>query len=68
MKSIYRLCVRTAAVLLLMAASCYAGPRVFMPQRNFTFEPVPDGTVLTHEYIVQNHGDEPLEILEIGTT
>ncbi len=68
MKSVYCLFVWMTAALLLIAAPCHAGPRLFMPHRSFTFEPVPDGAVVTHDYIVKNQGDEPLEILEIGTT
>ncbi len=68
MKLIYCFFVWTAACVLFVSAPCHAGPRLFMPHRNFTFEPVPDGTVVTHDYIVQNHGDEPLEIVEIGTS
>ncbi len=68
MKSIYYFLVWGAVCLLCVPGLCHAEPKLVMPHRSFTFEPVPDGTVITHDYTVKNQGDEPLEILEIGTT
>ncbi len=42
-------------------------PSAFFPETNHTFDPVVDGTHVTHDFIVQNKGDAPLNIIKIRT-
>ncbi len=42
-------------------------PSAFFPETNHTFDPVVDGTRVTHDFIVQNKGDAPLNIIKIRT-
>ncbi len=67
MKLVCRFCILFCVCFFMFAGYCHAAPKLFMPERRFVFEPVPDGSVLHHDYILKNQGDEPLEILEIGT-
>ncbi len=41
------------------------GPQAYLPETVFEFDPVVDGTEIVHEFILQNRGDAPLEILKI---
>ena len=36
--------------------------KIFFPQRNYSFEPVMEGTKIKHDFIVENHGEGVLEI------
>lgn len=42
-------------------------PAVFFPHLGHTFDPVVDGTEVTHDFIVQNKGDAPLHIIKVQT-
>lgn len=41
------------------------GPAVFLPQNVYEFDPVAEGTVVTHEFVIQNQGEKPLKIEKI---
>lgn len=41
------------------------GPDAFLPESAYEFEPVLEGTQVTHEFVLKNRGDAPLNILQI---
>ena len=41
------------------------GPKGYLPQDVFEFEPVLEGTQVVHDFILYNKGDEPLQILKV---
>lgn len=43
------------------------GPRIVVPQDRFEFEPVPEGSEVTHQFSVKNSGDAPLLIERVRT-
>jgi hypothetical protein len=43
-------------------------PSAVFPEPSFTFAPVPEGMVVTHNYPVLNEGNDDLEIIRIETT
>ena len=58
--------------VLLSAACCWSaeggpqtGPQAYLPETVFEFQPVVEGTEIVHEFILQNRGDAPLEILKL---
>jgi hypothetical protein len=42
-------------------------PSVFIPNSQYTFSPVLDGAEITHDFVIQNKGDAPLEIEKVRT-
>ena len=44
-----------------------ASPSAFIVQPEYTFDPVVDGTQVTHDYVIQNMGAETLEIQKVKT-
>jgi hypothetical protein len=42
-------------------------PSVFIPKSRYEFDPVLDGTEITHDFIVQNRGTAPLTIEKVRT-
>ena len=42
-------------------------PSAFIVQPEYTFDPVPDGTQVLHDYVIQNRGAEILEIQKVKT-
>ncbi|MFO8048471.1 MAG: hypothetical protein R6U29_05500 [Desulfosudaceae bacterium] len=65
------LLVKTAALLLVVLAAAGAAdaqarwgeePEIFVPETRYSFEPVPEGTEVSHDFVIQNKGDAPLEI------
>ena len=42
-------------------------PKAVLAEGVFNFEPVWEGDMVTHDYIVKNKGNAPLEILKIDT-
>lgn len=42
-------------------------PSVFAPQPSFTFDPVIDGAMITHDFTIQNKGIEPLVLESVKT-
>ena len=42
-------------------------PSIFIPNNQYTFSPVLDGTEITHDFVIQNKGDAPLAIEKVRT-
>ena len=42
-------------------------PKAVLPERIYEFEPVAEGTLVSHRFILQNRGDAPLIIEKIKT-
>jgi hypothetical protein len=42
-------------------------PSAFIPNSQYTFSPVLDGTEVTHDFVIQNKGDAPLSIEKVRT-
>jgi len=57
--------------VLFSGACCWAadsstqGPKAYIAESVFEFNPVVEGTEIVHEFILKNRGDAPLEILKI---
>lgn len=43
----------------------HTGPKAYLPEYIFEFQPVPEGEEVVHAFIIYNRGDEPLNILGI---
>lgn len=41
------------------------GPKAYLPEYIFEFQPVMEGVEVVHDFVLYNHGDEPLKILGI---
>ena len=48
-----------------IAATSHKEPSVFFPSAKYEFEPVAEGIVIRHNFIVQNKGDETLHINKV---
>jgi Protein of unknown function (DUF1573) len=55
------------STIFLVYTNVWAAPELSIAQDTFEFEPVPEGTVIRHNFIVNNTGDEPLVIKNILT-
>ncbi|MBW1698791.1 MAG: DUF1573 domain-containing protein [Deltaproteobacteria bacterium] len=42
-------------------------PEAFLPETRFEFEPVPEGTEVTHQFKIQNKGNAILRIHKVRT-
>lgn len=42
-------------------------PNIVIPQASFAFEPVVDGTEVTHDFLIKNIGDGELSIKRVKT-
>jgi len=42
-------------------------PSVVLPELKFEFDPVVDGTQITHDFAIKNAGDGPLAITQVKT-
>ena len=54
------------AILLLWAGLCLAGPKVEVDNSVFTFDTVPEGVGVSHDFIIKNSGDTLLKILKVA--
>jgi hypothetical protein len=45
----------------------YAAPKMALPEQSFNFREVIEGRTLVHEFVIQNKGDQPLEIQQVKT-
>jgi hypothetical protein len=57
----------SATLFSATAESGSNGPVAYMHERTYRFEPVVEGTTVIHEFLLQNRGNESLEILEINS-
>lgn len=46
-------------------SSVKQGPKAVFPRLKYEFEPVLEGVKITHDFIIENHGDVPLVIKNI---
>jgi hypothetical protein len=60
--------------VVLSSAGIYADqsgntpePAAFLPQASYEFEPVAEGITVVHDFILQNQGTAPLEIIKISS-
>lgn len=44
-----------------------AAPRAVLSEMQYTFNPVIDGTVVTHDFVIRNQGTGPLNIPRVKT-
>jgi len=47
--------------------SVYAAPKMVLPEQSFDFHDAIEGRTLVHEFVIQNKGDQPLEIQQVKT-
>jgi hypothetical protein len=46
-------------------AETETGPKMYLPENLFVFPPVPEGTEVVHDFVLFNHGDQPLELSNV---
>jgi len=53
--------------ILFCSAEVFAEntPVAFLPEQTYQFAPVIEGTEITHDFILQNKGTAPLDILNL---
>jgi hypothetical protein len=44
------------------------GPEAFVPNADYEFQVVLDGTKITHDFVIQNKGDAVLKVEKVETT
>ena len=49
------------------AAATMQKPQVVVPEQKYEFTPVVDGSQVTHDYLIKNSGDGPLDITQVKT-
>ncbi|MDD9300844.1 MAG: hypothetical protein HUK40_00265 [Desulfobacter sp.] len=54
-----------AAVFTLCTTMGYAKPKAVFVNPTFEFSPLAEGQGITHEFVVKNLGDTPLNILSV---
>ncbi len=42
-----------------------AGPKAYLPENIYEFQPAIEGTEIVHEFVLFNKGDAPLDILKV---
>ena len=57
----------TFLLIFLTSASLWATPNLSVTNDTFEFGAVPEGTVIKHNFIIKNNGDETLVIKKILT-
>ncbi len=68
----FKMTMAALCCLLLLAIHCNAenitkeNPVAFLPEQIFEFEPVLEGTVIVHDFIIQNKGTTPLIIHKVS--
>jgi hypothetical protein len=67
MKKIILFITALSLVFLLLTASLHATPQASVVQNTHNFGSVPEGTVIKHNFIIHNNGDEILRIKNIKT-
>ena len=53
------------ALVVVFAGPAWAKPVLTVEEPKFVFDPVPDGTGVSHVFVVKNTGDEPLIIHDV---
>ncbi len=57
----------TFLLVFLTSVSLWAAPNLSVTNNTFEFGYVPEGTVIKHNFIIKNNGDETLVIKKILT-
>lgn len=52
-------------IVHIETAESRTGPKAYLPDWQFSFQPVVEGTEVVHEFVLFNQGDEPLNILKV---
>ncbi len=42
-----------------------AGPKTYLPENIYEFQPTIEGTEVVHEFVLFNKGDAPLDIMNV---
>lgn len=66
MKKIFLL-ITTFLLILMTGAGAWAAPKLSVAKSTFEFDAVPEGTVIRHNFIIKNNGDETLLIKRVLT-
>jgi hypothetical protein len=61
------LLITTFLLVILTSAILWAAPKLSVIQDTYEFGSVPEGTVIKHNFIIKNIGDEPLLIKNVIT-
>lgn len=56
-----------AAVAVQAAGDNATGPKAYIPEPRYEFDPVLDGDEVVHDFAIYNKGDATLEILKVET-
>jgi hypothetical protein len=59
------ICIWFIPFMGLAPVKAFEGPKAFVPEDIFEFEPVLEGSQVVHEFTVLNRGDATLKILKI---
>ena len=54
--------IAAAVLLILLPVAASATPKAVPAAPVYEFDPVPEGQVLSHDFIIRNEGDTELEI------
>jgi len=52
-------------LLTWLGAACYASPRIFVEEEVYDFGVVVEGETVSHAFLIENQGDETLQILRV---
>ncbi|MCP3898819.1 MAG: DUF1573 domain-containing protein [Desulfobacteraceae bacterium] len=66
MKKLFLL-ITTFLLVFLVSGNLWATPELSAVQSTYEFDSVPEGTVIRHNFIIKNNGDEPLLIKNVET-
>ncbi|MCK5542727.1 MAG: DUF1573 domain-containing protein [Desulfobacterales bacterium] len=59
--------IATFSLVILTSVSLWAAPNLSVNQSTYEFGSVPEGTIIRHNFILKNNGDEPLLIKKVIT-
>lgn len=65
---LYHIIITALFITLTACIVSYAEPAVQTVNPHFQFVPVVDGTIITHDFIIQNTGNTPLHISRVKTS
>ena len=52
-------------LIAVLPATAMAAPKAVPVEPVFQFVPVPEGQQLSHDFVIKNEGDTPLNILDV---
>jgi hypothetical protein len=55
----------SALILILLVTMAIAGPKISIPQISWDYGNVPQSSMLEHDFVVKNIGDDTLRILSV---